>query len=46
MSVRSRVDVENERAEWMRTISEDDKVIFALAKEIHSYVFLFCIEET
>ena len=26
MSERSGVDVENERAEWMWTISEDDKV--------------------
>ena len=37
------MDVEND--EWMLTISEDDQVLFALAKEIHSYVFLFCIDD-
>ena len=28
MSERSGVDLENERAEWMWTISEEDKTIF------------------
>ena len=48
MSERSRVDVEIERTEWMWTISEEDKVLFAFTKkilEIHSYVFLFCIDK-
>ena len=35
------VDVENERAEWMWTISEDDKVLLTLAK-ISSNT-LFCV---
>ena len=32
MSKRSGVDVENERAEWMWTISEEDEVLLALQK--------------
>ena len=41
MSKRSRADVENERAECMWTISEEDKVFTCVCKknlEIHSYV--------
>ena len=49
MSERSRVDVENEEAECMWTISEEDKVFTFICKkeilEMHSYVFLFCIDD-
>ena len=33
------MDVENEYAECIRTISEEDMFVFEFAKEIHSYVF-------
>ena len=42
MSKRSGVDVENERAEWMWTKSEDD-IYLLLAKKTNFYVFFFCI---
>ena len=35
--------MENERAEWMRTISEED-IYLRLAKKTNFYVFLFCID--
>ena len=38
----SGVDVENERAEWMWGISEED-IYLRLAKKFF-YVFLFCID--
>ena len=45
MSERSGVDVENERVEWMWTISEDFICICkTFFLEIHSYVFLFSID--
>ena len=40
--------MKNERAECMWTISEEDKVLLVFATkilEIHSYVFLFCIDD-
>ena len=40
--------MENERAECMWTISEEDKVITSTCKkilEIHSYVVLFCFDD-
>ena len=37
----SRVDVENERAEWMWRISDED-IYLRLSKK-NFYVFLFCI---
>ena len=43
MSKRSGVDVENERAECMWTIPEEDKVITSICKkilEIHSCLFV------
>ena len=48
MSKRSGVDEENERAECMWTISEEDKVFTCFCKkilEIHSYVFLFFVDD-
>ena len=39
---RSRVDVENERVEWMWRISDED-IYLRLAKK-YFYVFLFCID--
>ena len=45
MSERSGVDVENERAECMWTISEEDNSICKKILEIHSYVFLFCFDD-
>ena len=48
MSKWSGVDVENERAECMWTISEEDNVFTCICKkilEIHSYVFFFCIDD-
>ena len=42
MNEQSGVDVENERAVWMRTISEED---IYLLKKNNSYVFLFCIDD-
>ena len=47
MSERSRVDMENELAECMWTISEEDKGITSVCKkilQIHSYVLLFCFD--
>ena len=38
----SGVDVENERAEWMWRISDED-IYLRLAKK-NFYVFLFCID--
>ena len=38
----SGVDVENERAEWMLRISDED-IYLCLAKK-YFYVFLFCID--
>ena len=37
------MDVENERAEWMWRISDED-IYLRLAKQIYFYVFLFCID--
>ena len=39
----SGVDVENERAEWMWRISDED-IYLRLAKKTNFYVFLFCID--
>ena len=39
----SGVDVENERAEWMWRISDED-IYLRLAKKKYFYVFLFCID--
>ena len=39
----SGVDVENERAEWMWRISDED-IYLRLAKKKNFYVFLFCID--
>ena len=39
---RSRVDVENERAEWMWRISDED--IICVWQKKSFYVFLFCID--
>ena len=36
----SGVDVENERAEWMWRISDED-IYLSLAKKIYFYVFLY-----
>ena len=39
----SGVDVENERAEWMWRISDED-IYLRLAKKPTFFVFLFCID--
>ena len=38
----SGVDVENERAEWMWRISDED--IYVFGKKNNFYVFLICID--
>ena len=40
----SGVDVENERAEWMWRISDEDIYLRLAKKQTFSYVFLFCID--